>query len=418
MGSYTITMFKYFALISFLTISLNSIGRTIVVAPGKSSVLKNTILQAADGDTLLVQKGIYKEQDILVAKKLVIIGQGFPTIDGDHKGQLIVVTRDSVTISGLQLQNTGRSSMTDMAAIRLQNVQFARVVNNRLVNNTYGVYLQNSHYCLVYNNTISADAKDELNSGNGIHAWKSTHLLIQSNKIKGHRDGIYFEFVTDSRILYNTSDKNIRYGLHFMFSHQDVYTHNTFADNGSGVAVMYSKKVEMYNNTFRHNWGDASYAILLKEITDSKIEHNLFAKNTVGIYMEGTSRIDVRHNEFVENGWAMRVQASCDNNTFEKNNFLSNSFDVATNGTMMLNIFNNNYWDKYDGYDLDKNKIGDVPYYPVSMYSVVTERIPGAMILYRSFLTDVMDQVEKLMPSVVPDQLKDNNPMMKSWKLR
>src|SRR5207253_3586211 len=148
------------------------------------------------------------------------------------------------------------------------------------------------------------------------------------------------------------------------------------------------------------------------------IEHNRFLKNTVGIYMEGSSRIKVGFNEFKENGWAMRVQASCDNNTFERNNFFSNSFDVATNGTMMLNIFKQNYWDKYDGYDMDKNKVGDVPYYPVSMYSVVTERIPTAMILYRSFLTDIMNQVEKVLPSVVPDQLKDDMPSMKSWKLR
>lgn len=242
--------------------------------------------------------------------------------------------------------------------------------------------------------------------------------MIRNNAITGHRDGIYFEFVTDSRIENNVSTKNVRYGLHFMFSHRDAYINNQFVDNGSGVAVMYSKYVDMHNNVFRHNWGDASYAILLKEISDSKIMHNRFVKNTVGIYMEGTSRIDVRYNEFKENGWAMRVQASCDNNSFVMNNFMSNSFDVATNGTMMLNIFKNNYWDKYDGYDMDKNKIGDVPYYPVSMYSVVTEKIPTAMILYRSFLTDVMNQVEKVMPSVVPDQLKDDSPMMKSWKLK
>ena len=365
-----------------------------------------------------IEKGLYKEQDILVSKRITILGKDYPVIDGVKKGQLIVVVRDSVIISGLQLQNTGRSSMTDMAAIRLQNVKSVSVTNNKLVNNTYGVYLQNSHYCLVYKNTIRADAKDELNSGNGIHAWKSTHLLLQSNNISGHRDGIYFEFVTDSRIINNTSTENIRYGLHFMFSHKDVYSRNSFINNGSGVAVMYSKQVEMYYNTFRHNWGDASYAILLKEIADSKIEHNLFDKNTVGIYMEGTSRIQVLYNEFVENGWAMRVQSSCDNNVFEKNNFLSNSFDVATNGTMMLNTFNNNYWDKYDGYDLDKNKVGDVPYYPVSMYSVVTERVPTAMILYRSFLTDIMNRVEKVMPSIVPDKLKDDNPLMKSLKLR
>ncbi len=409
---------KLIITILFIFFVYNGNAKTIVVRADKANAIKNALAYCADGDTVTIEKGLYKEQDILVSKRITILGKDYPVIDGLKKGQLIVVVRDSVTISGLQLQNTGRSSMTDMAAIRLQNVKSVSVTNNKLVNNTYGVYLQNSHYCLVYKNTIRADAKDELNSGNGIHAWKSTHLLLQSNNISGHRDGIYFEFVTDSRIINNTSTENIRYGLHFMFSHKDVYTRNSFINNGSGVAVMYSKQVEMYYNTFRHNWGDASYAILLKEIADSKIEHNLFDKNTVGIYMEGTSRIQVLYNEFVENGWAMRVQSSCDNNVFEKNNFLSNSFDVATNGTMMLNTFNNNYWDKYDGYDLDKNKVGDVPYYPVSMYSVVTERVPTAMILYRSFLTDIMNRVEKVMPSIVPDKLKDDNPLMKSLKLR
>ncbi len=404
--------------ILFIFFAYNGNTKTIVVRADKANAIKNALAYCTDGDTVSIEKGLYKEQDILVSKRITILGKDYPVIDGVKKGQLIVVVRDSVIISGLQLQNTGRSSMTDMAAIRLQNVKSVSVTNNKLVNNTYGVYLQNSHYCLVYKNTIRADAKDELNSGNGIHAWKSTHLLLQSNNISGHRDGIYFEFVTDSRIINNTSTENIRYGLHFMFSHKDVYSRNSFINNGSGVAVMYSKQVEMYYNTFRHNWGDASYAILLKEIADSKIEHNLFDKNTVGIYMEGTSRIQVLYNEFVENGWAMRVQSSCDNNVFEKNNFLSNSFDVATNGTMMLNTFNNNYWDKYDGYDLDKNKVGDVPYYPVSMYSVVTERVPTAMILYRSFLTDIMNRVEKVMPSIVPDKLKDDNPLMKSLKLR
>ncbi|MBS1774005.1 MAG: nitrous oxide reductase family maturation protein NosD [Bacteroidetes bacterium] len=409
---------KAIALLILLFVCRQANAGVIHVYPGKGRQIQNAINRSNPGDTILIQKGIYNEIDILVNKKLTITGISFPIVDGGSKGQLFVVTHDSVTITGLQIQKTGRSSLTDMAGIRLQNVQYAIVQNNKLYYNTYGIYMQNSHYCTIIDNMVSANSVDELNSGNGIHAWKSTHLLIRNNTITGHRDGIYFEFVTDSRIENNVSTKNVRYGLHFMFSHRDTYINNQFVDNGSGVAVMYSKYVDMHNNTFRHNWGDAAYAILLKEISDSKIMHNLFIKNTVGIYMEGTSRIDVRYNEFKENGWAMRVQASCDNNSFEMNNFMSNSFDVATNGTMMLSVFKNNYWDKYDGYDLDKNKIGDVPYYPVSMYSVVTEKIPTAMILYRSFLTDVMNQVEKVMPSVVPDQLKDDSPMMKSWKLK
>ena len=56
----------------------------------------------------------------------------------------------------------------------------------------------------------------------------ANHALIENNHIQGHRDGIYFEFVTESIIRKNLSEKNIRYGLHFMFSHNDHYTRKYF----------------------------------------------------------------------------------------------------------------------------------------------------------------------------------------------
>ncbi len=202
-----------------------------------------------------------------------------------------------------------------------------------------------------------------------------------------------------------------------MFSHSDGYSRNTFRFNGAGVAVMYSKHVIMTGNIFGEHWGDAAYGILLKDISDSRIEHNAFARNTMGIYMEGSNRIHIARNTFANNGWAMRVQASCEGNIVETNNFLENSFDVATNGTLMLNTWRNNYWDKYEGYDLDRDGTGDVPYHPVSVYSILSERIPSTMILYRSFLTNIIDQAEKIMPSIIPEQLRDDSPKTKKWKL-
>jgi nitrous oxidase accessory protein len=241
--------------------------------------------------------------------------------------------------------------------------------------------------------------------------------LIENNHITGHRDGIYFEFVTASHIKKNISEKNIRYGLHFMFSHNDHYIENTFRDNGAGVAVMYSKKVFMERNHFEENWGPSSYGILLKEITDGVVNNNTFLKNTVGIHMEGSSRMDIRKNIFKNNGWALKVQASCDDNTFQFNNFYGNSFDVATNGTMMLNKFLNNYWDKYDGYDINKDGIGDVPYHPVSMYAMIVEQNPNTLIVMRSFMVSLLDKAEKAIPSLTPENLVDNKPMIKPNKL-
>ena len=63
-------------------------------------------------------------------------------------------------------------------------------------------------------------------------AGKAIDLQIIANTISGHRDGIYFEFVTNSIIWRNISTKNIRYGLHFMFSNDDAYITNVFKNNG------------------------------------------------------------------------------------------------------------------------------------------------------------------------------------------
>jgi nitrous oxidase accessory protein len=199
-----------------------------------------------------------------------------------------------------------------------------------------------------------------------------------------------------------------------MFSNNDGYIDNVFTDNGAGVAVMYSHHVLMQNNRFVHNWGPNAYGILLKEISDATISYNSFDENTVGILMESTNRIDVQRNEFKKNGWALRISASCNENTITLNNFFNNTFDVGTNGTLTLNQFIHNYWDKFDGYDMNKDGLGDVAYHPVSMYSMVIEQNPNAVILMRSFMVTLLDKAEKAIPSLTPENMRDEQPVMKN----
>jgi nitrous oxidase accessory protein len=105
-------------------------------------------------------------------------------------------------------------------------------------------------------------------------------MYIAGNVVEGHRDGIYFEFVTNSVIENNQSMHNVRYGLHFMFSHHNSYVGNQFSGNGAGVAVMFSNHVTMSKNVFSDNRGSAAYGILMKEISDSWVEGNYFLRNT------------------------------------------------------------------------------------------------------------------------------------------
>ena len=175
---------------------------------------------------------------------------------------------------------------------------------------------------------------------------------ILDNLSQDHRDGIYFEFVTDSHVRRNRSLRNSRYGLHFMFSHRDTYSDNFFRDNGAGVAVMFSKEVEMRRNQFIRNRGASSYGLLLKEINDVVIDSNTFINNTTAMLVDGCNRAEVNGNIFQANGWGLRLFANSMDCHFVGNSFTGNTFDMSTNGNPVYNSFSGNYWDRYKGYDL------------------------------------------------------------------
>lgn len=379
--------------------------------------IKQALAIAKDGDTVVVHSGTYREGNITIDKKIVFLGVDRPTLDGQFKSEVLSVKADSVVVKGFRVVHSSVASLEDPCGIKIYNRKFVRIEDNHLEDNFFGIYIQNGSNCVVKNNIIIAHGVEEQSIGNGIHCWKSSDLQIIGNQIRGHRDGIYFEFVTQSVIWRNISVQNIRYGLHFMFSNDDAYISNIFKNNGAGVVVMFSKKIKMYNNTFEENWGDSAYGLLLKEISDGYIFNNHFIKNTTAIYLEGASRIKMEKNIFEANGWAMKIQANSVDNELVSNNFLGNTFDISTNGSLVLNTFNSNYWDKYEGYDLDKNGVGDVPYHPLSLFAVLTEKNPAAMILFRSFMITLLDKSEKVLPSITPDNFIDNTPLMKSLLL-
>ncbi|MDZ7646295.1 MAG: hypothetical protein U5K54_03410 [Cytophagales bacterium] len=99
----------------------------------------------------------------------------------------------------------------------------------------------------------------------------------------------------------------------------------------------------------------------------------------------------------------------------ERNNFQQNTFDLVTNGSLVLNKIESNYWDRYEGYDLNRDQIGDVPYRPISMYGMIVERMPTAVLLWRSFLVFLLDRAEKAIPVITPENLVDNLPAMKPY---
>jgi len=390
-------------------------GRVLEVGQDKAFVtLKRAIYLAHSGDTLLVYPGTYREGTIEVDKPLVLFGKDQPILDGENSYGILRVLSDSVVISGFTLKDVGISYVDDLAAIRLVRSKYCTIESNRLINAFFGIYLERSTDCIIRDNHILGYSEHEMNSGNAIHLWYSSRNLIEGNHAEGHRDGIYLEFVDNSTIKNNLVENNLRYGLHFMFSDNDHYQGNTFVSNGAGVAVMFSKNIQMEDNDFLDNWGSSSYGLLLKDITDSEIRNNTFSKNTIGIYGEGALRINITDNDFVRNGWAINMLGSCNDNTIHHNNFVNNTFEVTTNSKRNYNNYDGNYWsDNTGSYDLDRDGVSDVPYRPVKLFSFMMANMESSTILMRSLLVDLINHAEKMAPVITPHNLMDHVPLMK-----
>lgn len=390
------------------------IAKTITVGINqKYKTIREAVSSSLNGDTVIVTNGIYNEGTIIINKAIVLLGSGEPIVTGDNKHEIIKVLSDNVVIRGFTFKDSGVNFIYENAAIKLDSVRNCTIEKNMFVNNFFGIYLSKSKSCKIIDNELQAFKKRESYSGNGIHLWQCRDMLIKGNKITGHRDGIYFEFVKNSLIERNKSEGNIRYGLHFMFSDSCSYSDNYFARNGAGVAVMFTKNVLMYNNLFENNWGGAAYGLLLKDISDSKIYKNRFVKNSSGVYYEGCNRVQTEKNDFIENGWALRLMANSMDNKFAANNFIGNTFDVTTNSKKNYNLFEGNYWSEYKGYDLDMNGIGDVPYRPVKYFSYISEKVRPSLILIRSLFTELINLAENIFPTITPAGLIDTKPVMK-----
>ncbi len=388
-------------------------------AGGRSSVgsrtaatIRDAVRLVARGGVVRVSAGVYTEPTIIVTRPVQLIGDSGAILDGQGARELMVVGADSVVVRGLTFRNTGTVQASDRAALRVVEAAGCLIENNRFENTLFGIYLQRASACLVRRNTLEGMKGSQTVTGNGLHLWDSRDIVLEDNVIRGHRDGIYFEFVTNGVARRNVSEGSRRYGLHFMFSDSCRYEDNTFRENQSGVAVMYSKRVRITGNTFIRNQGSAAYGLLLKEIVDSEVLHNRFIENSVALHLEGSSRNNVIDNDFLRNGWAVRILADAQRNRLSGNAFSGNVFDVGTNSRSNYSTFVGNWWDRYRGYDLDHNGRGDVAHAPVRLFALLVETSPAALVLTRSFLVDLLDVAERVLPILTPETLRDDAPLM------
>jgi nitrous oxidase accessory protein len=343
------------------------------------------IAHAEDGDEIRVGPGVYRE-DLVIAKRLSLVGEGRPVLFGTGRGTVIDVRADDCVVRDLIIDGTGLGGSNQMdAAVRLTSNN--NVVSGNVMRRVfYGVVIAGGSSNLVADNTIEGLLDQPFGRrGDGIYLYQAANNQILRNRVVGQRDAIFLQYAPHGLVEDNVVEQS-RYGLHDMFSDDTIVRGNVFRTSLVGANVMNSKRLTLERNDFAHNRGITAVGLTLKDCDASLVLHNRFSANARGLQLDGSSANRFAGNRFAQNDVAVRLLASAERNTFSTNEFTQNWSDVVESGRDSTNEWSHagvgNRWSRYRGFDFDGDGVGESAHALLRPF----ERIEAANDLARLFL--------------------------------
>src|SRR5262245_30411243 len=97
-------MKSLFYILSLLLLATSSWAKTILVGKGQDfSTIRQALAAAVNGDTVLVEPGIYREKNIVITKSVYLKGIDYPVLDGEKKYENISVKTSNVVVEGFKV---------------------------------------------------------------------------------------------------------------------------------------------------------------------------------------------------------------------------------------------------------------------------------------------------------------------------
>jgi nitrous oxidase accessory protein len=354
---------------------------------------------------------------IIITDSIIIDGRGEVTIDAGGRGSVVSLESDGVTIKNMRLINSGESH-NDVDSGVLVKGNFNVIKNNVIEDTLFGIDLSQSENNIVRANRISSKDVDLGVRGDAIRLWYSFNNKITDNIIRNSRDMVVW-YSRDNLIARNDA-RGGRYSLHFMYSQFNEVVDNYYQDNSVGIFLMYSDSVIVKGNTISHATGATGMGIGFKETSDVDITGNRILYCATGLYLDvspyqpdTTNRI---HNNLIAySGIGIHFLNDWKGNDIRGNRLKGNITQVAVSGarTAKRNDWSGNYWEDYEGFDLDGDGVGDGPYEYYNYADRIWMDIPPTQFFKGSPVLEVLDFLERLAPFTDPAMvLKDVRPMM------
>lgn len=366
---------------------------------------------AAEGAVVEPPPGLYTGR-LVISKPLVLDGKGHVTIDAGGQGTVLVVRTSNATVRNMRLIGTGEDHNGEDAGIQVRgnnNVIKDNVIEDAL----FGIDLQQSYHNVLRRNRISSKKLELGMRGDSIRLWYSDDNLLEDNEIHDSRDFVLW-YAKRNRVTGTTATGG-RYGMHFMFSADNVIENNRFVNNSVGISMMYDQGDVVRNNVISHSVGATGTCISLKEASAVTIEGNeiLYCANglffDVSPFQPDTVNV-IEDNRIAFNDIAISFLNDWQGNEFRRNRLESNMTEVAVfgGGSAKRNVWQDNSWDAYEGFDRDGDGIGDTPHRVLGYAGRVWMDVPNTRFFKGTAILEVLDFLDRLAPFSEPELLLED----------
>ena len=387
----------------------------MAAAQEKPQALQALIDATPAGGTLRLTPGVYLGP-AHIDRPLTMEGAGKAVIQGDGRSTILSVAANSVTLRGLRLRGSGDSHDRIDAGILLQGDDH-RVEDNVLEDVLFGIHLKGVNRTLIKANHVTGKPFSTGLRGDPLRLWYSHHNRIEDNHFTRGRD-LTLTNSPDNQLLRNHFTDG-RYGMHIIFSPRLRVEDNRLSDTGTGIVALYSPQLTLRRNHVAHALTDGGGGIVIRESDDSLIEDNKVLHCTVGLKMDaplaGGRQIIVRGNQFAHNIVGLFFLGEAGVAQFSNNRFDNNLTTVAISapGAGSANQWSDNRWDDYQGFDRNKDQIGDTPHDVMLYADRIWMETPQATFFRNTPALELLDFLERLAPFSSPHRvLQDPRPRM------
>ena len=349
--------------------------------------------------------------DLVIGRPVRLIGHSRPEIVGSGRGTVVRVTASDVVIDGFDIDGVGGGSLSDdTSGIHVTGARVT-IRDCHVRNSLFGIYLNGATGATIEGSTVTG-FRDRApgEQGSGVHVFNTQGFRLVGNDVRYSRDGFFIQASHHGFISGNTA-RELRYGLHYMSSDDNVFEDNRFEEGAAGAAIMYSKRIAFRRNAFVHSRGFTSVGLLLQTCEDVTAEDNLIADNRRGVFIEGTARSRFAGNLVARNDTALVVYGSVRDARFEGNALVANRSPLELVGRAADAVFDGNFWSEADEPDLDGDGIRDAPYRLTSVFDHLRANLTAADLFVGSPAAAALGLAERAFPVLAPTSAVDRHPL-------